>query len=181
MNEYLDACAIINLMKLGCWGPVLVVPVNGYHVTENVVREIREAPQARLLSRTLATGRIKLVSLAEIAELKLYGELKVRLGDGEAATLAAAAFRGGSVASDEKGRFLREAERVLGEGRVLRTPELVAAAVRYGTVTLDRLRFKVGQRMAIARQRRQSLEAEHLAFLLRDVEDRLAGESAGTA
>lgn len=58
MDIYLDANAIINCMKLGCWGPVLALPSNRYLVAENVVQEVRYPAEARLLRRTWATGRL---------------------------------------------------------------------------------------------------------------------------
>ena len=92
--------------------------------------------RARLLRRTLARNVLRQVALVEVAELRIYAELKPRLGDGEAASLALAAVYGGCIASDEKGRFRREAERLLGPGRIIRTVDLVTEALEAGTLTL---------------------------------------------
>ncbi len=77
-------------MVLGCWGPVLATPSHCLHVTENVVAEILRPPQARLLALGLRIGRLRRTTLSDLEEIVAYANLKVRLGDGEAATLAAA-------------------------------------------------------------------------------------------
>ncbi len=173
MDIYLDANAIINCMKLGCWGSVLALPSHRCFVVENVVQEVRYPAEARLLRCTFTTGRLHRVQVVEIDELKAYVELKTRLGDGEAAALALAALRSGLVASDEKGRFLREAERLLGQDRVLRTADLAVAAIHGGTTTLAGLRSKASLRMRVATHRGKLLEAEHLGRLVSEVEARL--------
>lgn len=177
MDIYLDANTIINCMLLGCWGAVLATPSYCLHVTENVMAEIRCPGQARLLALAVRTGRLRRVALTEIGEIATYANLKVRLGDGEAATLAAAAGRGGLVGSDEKRRFLREAERLLGSGRVLRTANLAVVAVSAGTTSLDRLRSKVASRVKLAGNRGDATQGDHLNQLLGEVEASLGGQS----
>jgi predicted nucleic acid-binding protein len=62
--------------------------------------------------------------------------LTVHLGRGEAACLVLATANGWSIASDEKGRFHREAVSRLGEDRILGTVEFYLTALRTGQLTV---------------------------------------------
>lgn len=177
MDVHLDACTAINTMRIGCWGAVLALPMNHYFISGNVLMEISEGAQARLVKRTLATGLLQRVEVVEMPELRLYGHLKMRLDDGEAATLAIAANRGGLVASDEKRRFLKEAERFLGKSRVVTTVDLAIQAISYGTISLERLKYKVGLRIKLAEGRGEALLAGHLSALLSQIEARVSREA----
>jgi len=169
-DVFLDTNAVINAMQLGCWAAVLTASRCRFVVAENVVSEVEYPAQARLLQITLLIGRIGQLEVTGTAELKQYAYLKTRLGDGEAATLALAASRGGIVVSDERGRFLREANRVLGPGRVRRIAEIVAPAIRSGSVSLENVANKVRMRARLFRARGQPMKAEHLERLLSAVE-----------
>ncbi len=175
MDVYIDACTTINAMRLGCWGSILVLPSKHYYIMEDVIEEITDRAQARLLRRTLALGLLTPAQVLDMDELVLYARLGERLGAGEAATIALAANRGGLVASDEKGRFLREANRILGPGRVLTTVDLAVEATRLGTTSLSALRAKVALRVKLAQRLGNHLQAKHLATLLLEIEASAGG------
>ena len=68
--------------------------------------------------------------------LALFGDLRDLMGRGEAACLALAATTGCHLASDEKKRFRRKAVELIGEARILRTEDLLVAAIRGGRITV---------------------------------------------
>ncbi len=175
MDLYFDANAVINCMRLGCWAAVLRLSAYRHLIAENVVMEVQYPAQARLLRRTLARSMLHQVEIVDAAELRIYAQLKARLGDGEAASLALAAVHGGCVASDEKGRFQREAERLLGPGRVIRTTDLTVQALEAGTTTLTDLRLRILRRIRAARCAGEENQAAHLSRLSEEIEMRLAG------
>lgn len=175
MDLYFDANAVINCMRLGCWGAVLRLPAYRPLIAENVVIEVRYPAQARLLRRSLARSALHQVQIVDAAELRIYAQLKARLGDGEAASLALAAVHGGCVASDEKGRFQREADRLLGPGRVICTTDLAVQALEAGTTTLTHLRLRILRRIGAARCAGKESEVAHLSRLSAEIEMRLGG------
>ena len=59
------------------------------------------------------------------------------LGRGEAACLVLAVRHGWTVASDEKGRFRREAVKRIGGDRIIDTADLYIRAIRAGLVTIE--------------------------------------------
>lgn len=83
----------------------------------------------------------------------MFAELTASIGRGEAACIAIAAAEGWLIASDEKRRFLREAETRVGAGRVITTVDVFVLAIKAGLLsvedadadklTLESRRFKV--------------------------------------
>lgn len=59
------------------------------------------------------------------------------MGRGEAACIVIAARDDVFIASDERGRFLREATARLGADRVLRTVDLFLLAIREGQISIE--------------------------------------------
>lgn len=81
------------------------------------------------------------------------------------------------MASDEKGRFQREAERLLGPGRVIRTTDLAVQALEAGTTTLTDLRLRILRRIRAARCAGEENQAADLSRLSEEIEMRLAGRN----
>ena len=130
-----DACVLINLMQVSrldlCArlpGLELVVPE---HVREEVVR------QRALLDDAISRGVVRIEAITDVSAFTLFARLTERLGRGEAACLAMAVEKGWLVASDEKGRFRREAEERLGKGRLLGTADLFVKAINAGLLTIE--------------------------------------------
>jgi predicted nucleic acid-binding protein len=89
------------------------------------------------VERALREGHLGEAAFSDVAELALFVELRRSLGMGEAACLALAVHRGALVASDEKRAFHREAEPLLGPGRILNTPGLMLLSVRRALLTIE--------------------------------------------
>ncbi len=76
------------------------------------------------------------VSITDPAEIALYAELRQRMGKGEAACLAIAAYRGWMLVSDDRGRaFCRLVRERIGEERLVGTPEIVHVARTAGVLS----------------------------------------------
>jgi len=132
-----DACVLINLMHVArlelCArlpGIELVVPD---HVREEITRPHEQAE----LAASVARGDIRIEEITDAASIALFAELTTRLGRGEAACLSMAIEKGWMVASDEKGRFRREAKERIGEKRIVGTPELLVLAIQAGLLSVD--------------------------------------------
>lgn len=132
-----DSSVLINFLLLEHLDWLEQLPGHEFHVSEHVIAEVTQPPQAALLKRSIDAGRIRVATITETAEMTLYVELRARLGDGESASLAIAASRGWKIASDERGRFRREADARLGPDRVIGTMELFVAAIRAELMTVD--------------------------------------------
>jgi hypothetical protein len=143
----LDTNVLIDLLDLSCFEALGNLREFRFWVVENVRHEVSREDQKVALAQALDSGLIRETRVGEeeacaMEELSSYARLKGVLGDGEAASLAVAYHRGWLFVSYEKGRLRREAEAMLRE-RFWSTPRLLAAMIRAGATTLDRLKSAI--------------------------------------
>jgi predicted nucleic acid-binding protein len=133
-----DTSVLINLCHTG--HILLLGGTTGFQfvVSDEVIAELTEPDQRRKLDEALAAGALGKESISSPAELATFASLTQTLGIGESACLALAANRNWFVACDEKGLFLREALRRLGDGRILNTAGLYVLWIRRGVLTIRR-------------------------------------------
>ncbi len=131
-----DANVLINLLHVGRLALLAVLPGYECVVPEDVVAEITDPSQREQLDRAVAGGQLRVETITDSDDLVKYAELRRTLGRGEAACLVLAARHGWLVASDEKGRFQREASARLGDGRTVNTAGLFVAAIRAGSISV---------------------------------------------
>ncbi len=132
-----DANVLINFLLLGRLDLLARLPGLRCAVPEHVVREVRDPAQAQALRDAIDGGVLDVVVIDDPAEIAVYADLHRIMGEGEAAYLALAGSRGWWIASDERGRFRREAEKRSGLKRLVTTPGLIVYAIRAGLVTAD--------------------------------------------
>ena len=113
------------------------LPGHDFIVPEDVVAEIVDPRQREQLDRAIAAGRLRVETITEHDDLIKYAELRRSVGRGEAACLVLAERRGWLVASDEGGRFRREATSNLGSGRLVNTAGLFVMAIRAGLMSIE--------------------------------------------
>ncbi len=102
-----------------------------------VMAEIIKEPERSRVEASIRSGYVGETSLADVAELVLFSELRQIMGMGEAACLALAVSQQAWIASDEKRVFRREAEARLGPGSILNTPGLLLLGIRRGLLTVE--------------------------------------------
>jgi len=131
-----DSNVLINFFHIGQLP--LLGKLNSYRfrVPQEVIAEVDDPAQAAALDAALKAGHLAELVIDDSAALELFAGLRALMGRGEAACLAAAATSDCLVASDEKKRFKRKAIELLGEGRLLRTEDLIVCAIRAGHVTV---------------------------------------------
>ncbi len=132
-----DANVLINLMHVARLNLCATLPGLEFVVPDHVRKEITRPEQRTMLDRAVADGLFRSASLTEPNDVALFGELTVHLGRGEAACLVLAVRNGWTVASDEKGRFRREAASRIGTERILGTADLYVRAIRAGLLTIE--------------------------------------------
>ena len=132
-----DTSILINLSHTGHLALLGKVAGLRFVVPDEVIAEVTEPEQLRILEAALADGSLNRESIASPDELSIFAELSQILGSGESACLALASNRGWLVACDEKRIFLREARSRLGDGRILNTPGIYVLWVRSGLLTLE--------------------------------------------
>jgi predicted nucleic acid-binding protein len=132
-----DACVLLNLAMAGRLDLCGSLVELEFRVPDEVLAEILSPSERRSVEEALGAGILCHAAMAEPEALALFADLRQFLGIGESACLALAAQGGGLVASDEKRRFLREAETRLGPGRVLNTAGLFLLGIRRGALTVD--------------------------------------------
>lgn len=147
-----DANVLINFIHAGHLALLAELPGYEWVVPEDVVAEITDPIQREHLDQAIGAGQLRLETLTEPDDLVQYADLRRILGRGEAACIVLAARNGWLVASDEKGRFRREAMTRVGSG-IVNTAGLFVAAIRSGLMsveeadaaksTLERHRFRL--------------------------------------
>lgn len=130
-----DASVLVNLAIVDRLDLLAALRSHRFLVPEEAVEEVER--QRDLLDRALAAGHLASIRLTGIPSLDLFRDLRHSLGPGESACLALAASNGWSVACDERRLFRRTALRLIGEERLLTTPDLFRLAIdsRYWTVS----------------------------------------------
>lgn len=131
-----DANVLINFIHVGQLALLAALPGYEWVVPEDVVAEITDPIQRERLDQAIGAGQLRIETLTDPDDLVQYADLRRVLGRGEAACIVLAARKGWLVASDEKGRFRREAMARLGSGLV-NTAGLFVAAIRAGIVSVE--------------------------------------------
>ncbi len=135
-NAAVDASVLINLTNAGSLGLLGRIESWDFSIPDEVVEEIIRAEQAAVLESAFEAGQMRRVSSTDPAEIALYAELRQRMGKGEAACLAIAAYRGWMLVSDDRGRAFRRLVRErIGEERLVGTPEIVRVARTAGVLS----------------------------------------------
>lgn len=132
-----DANVLINLMHVSRLGLLAKIPNHEFVVPEHVREELllpqhRAAVDAAVIERWL-----KVEVMSDLGAITAFTELIANLGRGESACIAMAARNGWYIASDEKRRFLREAEARLGAGRIITTVDVFVLAIRARLLTIE--------------------------------------------
>jgi predicted nucleic acid-binding protein len=132
-----DANVVINLIHAGQFALLGALPGYEFAIPEDVVSEITDPGQRRVLEAAPPAGRLRRETVADPQELARYAEFRGIMGKGEAACLALAECRGWLIASDEKRPLRREVERRLGPGRLITTPGLFVLGIRGGVLSIE--------------------------------------------
>jgi predicted nucleic acid-binding protein len=132
-----DANVLINLIHAGQLALLAALPGHEFVIPDDVVSEIIDPEQHRVLEATFAAGHLRRETLTDPQEMARYADLRAIMGKGEAACLALAESRGWLIASDEKRLLRREVERRLGPGRLITTPGLFVLGIRAGVLSIE--------------------------------------------
>jgi predicted nucleic acid-binding protein len=132
-----DANVLINLMHVSRLGLLGKIPNHEFVVPEHVREEVAIPEQRAALDAAISEGWLKLEAINDLGALTVFTELTASMGRGEAACIAIAAKEGWFIASDEKRRFLREAEARVGAGRVITTVSVFVLAIKAGLLTVE--------------------------------------------
>ena len=132
-----DANVLINLVHVRRLDLCGSLPGHEFVIPDHVSVEVSRAPHRAVLDDAIARRVIRVEVITDLAAVGLFTDLTTHIGRGEAACLALANERGWSVASDEKRRFRREAERLIGSDRILGTADLFVLAIRGGLLSLE--------------------------------------------
>jgi predicted nucleic acid-binding protein len=132
-----DANVLINLMHVSRLGLLAKIPNHEFVVPEHVREEITIPEQRATLDAAVSDGWLKVAVISDLGAITVFAELLAHIGRGEAACIAIAAKEGWYIASDEKKRFLREAEARVGVGRVITTVDVFVLAIKAGLLTIE--------------------------------------------
>ena len=132
-----DANVLINLMHVARLDLCKVLPDLEFVVPNHVHEEIQRPAHREAFDQAVSEGLFQIVLITEPEDIELLAELTTRLGRGEAACLVLAVRHGWTVASDEKGRFRREAAKRIGKDRIIGTADLYIRAIEAGLITIQ--------------------------------------------
>ncbi len=133
----LDSSLLINFLAIDRTEILANLPGFRFHVLNHVINEVVDTAQRPRLEEALDKSHVTAFEMTDIGTIADYLSLRRRLGDGESATIAAAAHHGWIVGMDERGRAKREAIDRVGVGSVLNTPGILVLSVRTGQLSLD--------------------------------------------
>lgn len=133
----LDANVIINLLHAERLALLGELPGYEFVVPEDVVAEILDPSQRQQLDAGIGEGDLRVETITEPEDLVRYAEYRRSLGRGESACLVLAKRHDWLLASDEKGRFRREATAAVGAGQLVNTAGLVVLAIRAGLISVE--------------------------------------------
>lgn len=131
-----DANVLINFLHIGEVPLLGELPGYRFQLPTEVLNELTDGDQHAQIEAAIATRQLALMVIEAMDALTLFANLRDLMGRGEAACLALAATTGCHLASDEKKRFRRKAIELIGEGRIVRTEDLLLAAIRCGRRTV---------------------------------------------
>jgi len=131
-----DTNILINFIHIDQLGLLGELPNYRVGLPPEVLTELTDARQRSVVDAAIAGEKLDLFVIDNIDALGLYGELIDLMGRGEAACLAFAATSGCNLASDEKKRFRSKAIELIGEDRILRTEDLLLAAIRCKAISV---------------------------------------------
>jgi predicted nucleic acid-binding protein len=143
-----DANIIINLIHINSLTLLARLPGYEFVVPDEVVGEVIDPVQRQILQTTIDSGALRTITIDDTITLKLFAELSVVMGRGEAACLSLAQSRGWLIASDERKVFRREAVTRLGSGRIINTAGILVLAIRAGVICVedaDRMKAELEQ------------------------------------
>lgn len=132
-----DANVLINLIHVQYLVLLSRLPSHRFHIPPEVEAEILLPDQKRELQAAVEAGWLDRTAIVELEALSDYVSMLPTMGRGEAACIALAKQHGWSVASDERGCVARAIKQRLGPGRQLTTPDLLAAAIREGLLSIQ--------------------------------------------
>lgn len=132
-----DANVLFNLMHVARLGLCTQLPGLEIVVPDHVREEVLKPEQRALLNSAVTRGLLRIVQITEQEDVTLFADLQTRMGRGEAACLVIASRHGWVLASDEKGRFRREAASRIGAGRIIGTADFLIYAIRAGLLTIQ--------------------------------------------
>jgi predicted nucleic acid-binding protein len=128
-----DSTVLINFGEANCFELLIEAVGQPRYLLRETELELLSPLTQQALALCLVAGTFTLCDL-EPPELPKWVELSARLGAGEAATIAAAAHRGWSVALDDK-TARRRAGDELGSHRVTGTVGILLNAIEIGCLS----------------------------------------------
>jgi len=132
-----DTSLLLNFLRIDQMDILGALPGFRFRILNHVVDEVTQEPHATRLRAALDQGYVFEFELTDLTAIADYNALSGVLGDGEAATIAAAAHEQWVVGMDEKARAKREAIVRVGEQNLINTPGVLVHAVRVGLLALE--------------------------------------------
>jgi len=172
-----DANSLIDLIKLDTIRPVTKMSDYRLIIVDEVVEEIRRPNQVKILESIINDGSVFRVSLITAEELALFTRLQAILDLGESASLSYASLHGCFFLSDETQRaFMRETVALIGEDRLIRTPCLLARAIKSHRVSPSNLKIHLEMLKRTAATPRDRDDVVHLQRILERAHEMAKGE-----
>ena len=131
-----DTSLLLNFLRIDRTDVLGALPGFDFRILNHVVAEVTQEPHASRLATALQQAHVVEFDLVDLAAIADYEALRLNLGDGEAATIAAAGHLQWVIGMDEKRRARREAVARVGESNLLNTPGVLVHGVRTSALTL---------------------------------------------
>ncbi len=133
----LDACILISLAQVNRFDITENLEGYNFFTTEHVLKEIMDKQQLALINTQISSGVLEVIKLVEPSTLKLYFQLKARIGSGEASCIAIAKEKHWLVCSDDKRKVPTLVEAHLGKGALLTIDGLLDLATKGKVLNIE--------------------------------------------
>lgn len=132
-----DANVLINLIHVDRLDLCARLPGFEFVIPDHVVQEITRPEQRAALDAAIEARHFRIVRITDPVDILDLTGLIAFLGRGEAACLVLASRNSWSIASDERGRFRREALARMPEDRLFGTVEIYVRSIQAGLITVE--------------------------------------------
>jgi len=131
----LDACILISLVQVKRFDILSSLPEYRFVTTEHVLNEITDEQQMKDIQFEIQAATIEVFKLIDPVTMRLYFQLKERIGSGEASCIAIARENNWKVCSDDKRKVPSSVQKYLGSGALLIFKQLMQIASNSNVIT----------------------------------------------
>ena len=133
----IDACILINFIRVGRLDLLINCPGIKFVITEEVLSELTDEGQRTEILAGIDGGQFERFAIQKLNTVERFADLATVMGKGEASAIAAAESEGWFIATDEGSRARRTINEGACAGRLMTTPGILLHLLKSNVLTID--------------------------------------------